>query len=236
VTMPERRRWWIWVALGLILVGLLVVLIKWGQPLYGFVADEKQIHTWILGFGGWGPLAIVVLEMAQIVLAPLPGQAIGAVSGFLYGPWWGTLYALAGMAIGSLLTFLLARRFGRPLVLRLVGEQSMERLDELVRRGGALFFFLIWLLPFAPDDLACMAAGLTPMPIRQYLVLMLVGRLPGLFISVWLGANAARISPAVWISLIAVLAVAALMLWRWGGKIEEAVLHWIGRFGGRPGK
>jgi uncharacterized membrane protein YdjX (TVP38/TMEM64 family) len=231
--MLKRRPWRIWLAVGLILVGLVVVLIKWGQPLYRFVADETQIRAWVLGLGGWGPLAIVVLEIAQILLAPLPGQAVGAVSGFLYGPWWGTLYAFVGMAVGSLLVFSLARRFGRPLVLRLVGEQSMESLDGLVRRGGALFFFLIWLLPFAPDDLACMAAGLTPMPIRQYLVLMLVGRLPGLFISVWLGANVAQVSSAVWIGLIAAIAVAALVLWRWGGRIEEAVLRWIERFGSR---
>jgi uncharacterized membrane protein YdjX (TVP38/TMEM64 family) len=121
------------------------------------------------------------------------------------------------------------------LVVRLIGKGSMDRLDDLVRRGGAPFFFLIWLLPFAPDDLACVAAGLTPMPTRQFLVLMLVGRLPGVFVSVWVGANVARIEPVWWVVLFAVIAVAALVFWRWGMQIQEAVMTLIERASQRLG-
>jgi uncharacterized membrane protein YdjX (TVP38/TMEM64 family) len=166
-------------------------------------------------------------------LAPIPGQAIEAVSGYLYGPFLGTAYAMLGMAIGSLITFLLARRFGRPLVIKLIGSKSMDRLDDLARRGGAPFFFLIWLLPFAPDDLACVAAGLTPMPTGQFMVLMVLGRLPGVFVSVWVGANAARIPPLVWAMLLTVIAVVALVLWRWGEPIQEALLGFIERLSER---
>jgi uncharacterized membrane protein YdjX (TVP38/TMEM64 family) len=178
-------------------------------------------------------VAIVLLEMIQALLAPIPGQAIEAVSGYLYGPWLGTLYPMIGMVIGSSITFLLSRRFGRPLVIRLIGKQSMARMDDLVRRGGALFFFLIWLLPFAPDDLACVAAGLTPMPFRQFLILMTLGRLPGVFVSVLVGANVARIQPVWWVVLFAGIALAAVVFWRWGEQIQEAVLSYIERLSDR---
>jgi uncharacterized membrane protein YdjX (TVP38/TMEM64 family) len=123
----------------------------------------------------------------------------------------------------------LARRFGRPLVIRLIGRQSMDRMDDLVRRGGAPFFFLIWLLPFAPDDLACVAAGLTPMPTRQFMILMILGRLPGIFVSVFVGANVARIKPVWWGVLFVGIAIAALVFWRWGDQIQESVLDFIER-------
>jgi uncharacterized membrane protein YdjX (TVP38/TMEM64 family) len=110
----------------------------------------------------------------------------------------------------------------------------MDRLDDLVRRGGAPFFFLIWLLPFAPDDLACVAAGLTPMPTRQFIVLMLLGRLPGVFVSVWVGANVAQIEPFWWGVLFVGIAIAALVLWRWGEPIQEAVLNFVERVSRRP--
>jgi uncharacterized membrane protein YdjX (TVP38/TMEM64 family) len=121
-------------------------------------------------------------------------------------------------------------------VIRLVGKKSMARLDDLVRRGGAPFFFLIWLLPFAPDDLACVAAGLTPLPFRRFLILMTLGRLPGVFVSVLVGANVAQVPPVLWGGLLAVLAIAALILWRWGNQIQEGILSFIERLGNRLGR
>lgn len=234
--MSERRtpaRWWVWVAGGLLLAALVAALVIWWRPLYDFVLDQEQIRAWVERLGVWGPMAIVLLEMIQALLAPIPGQGIEAVSGYLYGPWWGTLFPIIGMVTGSSITFLLSRRFGRPLVIRLVGKQSMDRLDDLARRGGAPFFFLIWLLPFAPDDLACVAAGLTPMPFGQFLVLMTLGRLPGVFVSVLVGANAAKIDPLWWGILLAVIGIAALVLWRFGDRIQESVLSFIERLSNR---
>lgn len=228
--MSERQgpaRWWVWLIAGAVLLALIAALVVWWQPIYRFLADPDQVQTWVETLGAWGPLAIIFLEMFQALLAPIPGQAIEAVSGYLYGPWLGTLFAITGIAIGSFITFSLSRRFGRPLAVRLIGRQSMARLDGLVRRGGAPFFFLIWLLPFAPDDLACVAAGLTPMRPRQFMVLMLLGRLPGIFVSVLVGANVARIEPVWWGVLFAGIAIAALVLWRWGDRMQESVLDFI---------
>ena len=228
-------RWWIWLAAGLVLAVLIAALAIWWQPIYDFVADPEQLRLWVEGLGPWGPIGIIVLEMIQALLAPIPGQAIEAVSGYLYGPWLGTLFPMMGMVIGSSITFLLARRFGRPLVIRLIGKQSTARLDDLVRRGGAPFFFLIWLLPFAPDDLACVAAGLTPMPFHQFLILMTVGRLPGVFVSVLVGANITQIKPLWWGILLAAIALAGLVVWRWGEQIQGSVLGLIERLGARLG-
>jgi uncharacterized membrane protein YdjX (TVP38/TMEM64 family) len=178
---------------------------------------------------------VVALEIAQVLLAPIPGQAIDAVSGYLFGIWLGTLYAAAGIAAGSLLNFALARRFGRPLVARLVKPETLNRLDDLARRGGALFFFLIWLFPFVPDDLACLASGLTPMSTRQFLVLMITGRLPGILVSTWIGARATAISPVWWGILVATMSLGAVAVWRWGEQIQSHLLRLIDRLSNRPG-
>ncbi|MCL7452210.1 MAG: TVP38/TMEM64 family protein [Anaerolineae bacterium] len=230
---PSSPRWWLWLLVSLAVVAVAAALWRWGQPLYQFLADQEQVRAWVQQLGAWGPLAIFGLELAQSLLAPIPGQAIEAASGYLYGPWWGVVYAFLGLALGSIIIFLLARRFGRPLAIRLVGERSMARLDRLAQRGGAPLFFLIWLVPFAPDDLACVAAGLTPMPLRQFLLLMIVGRLPGILVSVWLGANVARVSPVWWWLLLAAIGLAGLVIWRKGDEIQDAVLALIERLSQR---
>jgi uncharacterized membrane protein YdjX (TVP38/TMEM64 family) len=223
-----------WLIAGLVLTILVGALILWGQPLYRFVADQAQVRAWVEGLSAWGPLAIVGLEIAQVLLAPIPGQAIDAVSGYLFGIWLGSLYAAVGIGLGSLINFGLARRFGRPLVAKMVKPDALARLDDLADRGGALFFFLIWLFPFVPDDLACLACGLTRMSWRQFLILMTLGRLPGIVVATWIGANAAQIRPAWWIAVLAVITLAAIVVWHWGEQIQNALLRFISRVSRTP--
>jgi uncharacterized membrane protein YdjX (TVP38/TMEM64 family) len=224
---PVDRQAWLIVGLALaILAGVLVI---WGRPLYRFVADQARIQGWVDGFGAWGPLAIAGLEISQVLLAPIPGQAIDAVSGYLFGIWLGSLYAALGIGLGSLINFGLARHFGRPLVARLVKADTLARLDELADRGGALFFFLIWLFPFVPDDLACLACGLTRMSLCQFLILMILGRLPGIVIATWIGANATQIRPAWWIAMLVAITLTAIVVWHWGEQIQSGLLRLISR-------
>jgi uncharacterized membrane protein YdjX (TVP38/TMEM64 family) len=236
--MPERKQqvpWWVWLIGGLLLLSLVVAAVIWWQPVYDLVADEEQIEAWIERLGVWGPIAIIALEVLQTFVAPIPGQAIEAASGYLYGPWCGTLYAMIGKVIGSLIIFLLAQRFGRPLAIQLAGQESITRVDELARRRGALFFFLIWLFPLMPDDLACVAAGLTPMPTHQFLILMTLGRLPGVFAAVMVGARATDIEALWWGVLLVAIALAAVVLWHWGDRIQDGLLGFLKRLGHRPG-
>jgi uncharacterized membrane protein YdjX (TVP38/TMEM64 family) len=230
--MSEHRawtRWQTWLVVGLVVAILIAPLLIWGRHLYALVQNQQRIRAWVEGFGLWGPAAIVILEFGQTLMAPIPGQAIEAVSGYLFGPWLGTLYAMIGIATGSLLNFALARRFGRPLMARLAGARRLARLDDLAERGGSLFFFLLWLFPLVPDDLACLASGLTPMPTRQFLLLMIVGRFPGIFVATLLGTHAAKISPTWWIVSIGFLTLSALALWRWGEQVQAAMLHLLQR-------
>jgi uncharacterized membrane protein YdjX (TVP38/TMEM64 family) len=229
----DQPRWWAWLVAAIILAGAIAGLLLWWQPSFGFVADQERVRAWVEEAGAWGPAAIILLEMSQAILAPIPGQAIEAVSGYLFGPWLGAVYAMIGIVAGSIIMFFLARRFGRPLAATLVGGKSMARLDDLAARGGALFFFLLWLFPFVPDDLACLAAGLTPMRFRQFALLMFLGRFPGIFVSTWVGASVAQVKPIWWVALFSALALAAWLAWRKGEQLQEAVLNLIERISGQ---
>lgn len=229
------RRGALWIGSALILAALIVLVATWGDPLYRFAVNQDQIQAWVVRLGPWGPLGIIALQVAQTLLAPIPGQAIGAISGVLYGTWRGTLYAMAGLLIGSLTAFLLARSVGRPILRRLVSEPTLAQLDDLARRGGPLFFFLIWLFPLTPDDLACLAAGLTPMTTRQFLILVTLGRLPGVWVTVWAGANATQIAPIGWAALLAGIGLLVLGLWLWRDPIQTFLLHLLERIA-RPAR
>ena len=212
-------------------VGLLALVVAtlfiWHRPLLTFFADRAKVQGFVTRFGPWAPLAAILLHVAQVLLAPIPGQVIDAVNGYLFGAAGGTFYSLVGVIIGSSLAMVLARRFGRPWAERLIKRETLERLDGYSRQRGALFFFLVFLFPFLPDDVACFLAGLTLLPLPELIVLAAIGRLPGILVANFVGANAAALTPIQGAVFIALLTAIALAFWRYQERVEMAMLKTI---------
>ncbi len=183
----------------------------------------------MVALGPWGPLGSVLLNAAQVLLAPVPGQIFGLVNGYLYGVLRGTLYSWLGVQLGSALAMGLGRWLGRPLVARLVGAARLERWDRLAQRQGPTFFLLVFLLPLLPDDLACFVIGLSPLPIPYMWLLAGLGRLPGLVVTAWVGANATRPPASVWALLVGGGLALTWLFGQYRGRIEDALLRIIGR-------
>ncbi len=218
-----------WIVGAAVFVVLGVTAWRWGGAIWALFRDRATLQAWVASFGAWAPLVSIALNAAQVIIAPIPGQVIGLANGYLFGVWLGTLYSLLGVMLGTGIVLVLTRRWGRPLVVKLVPDTQLEKLDRLVARRGALFFFLIFLLPFLPDDLTCFAIGLTYLPLGQMFVLIAIGRLPGLIVASWVGANAASLSVTGWIMLIVGASALGLAYVRGHEAIEETLLRWIER-------
>jgi uncharacterized membrane protein YdjX (TVP38/TMEM64 family) len=222
---------WIWLLIGMVLVGLLVII--WISPIGELFRDQEQLSVWLQRWGRWAPLVTISLHVLQVLTAPIPGTAIDAVNGLLFGPWLGTLYSMIGLMIGSVMVMVLTRRFGRPLMERFVDPSSIERIDRLVERRGSLVIFLIFLFPFLPDDAVCFLAGLTPIPLLELVLLALAGRFPGVFVANLIGSHAESFELWQWIVLIVLFTLAAGFVWRFRLEIRERILSWLEKISGK---
>lgn len=223
----DPKLWPLWLRLGVSLaaVALLVIpFILWRDQLGHIFAERDQMVAEIRTAGVWGRLLLIALVAAQTVVAPIPGQVVNFVAGYLYGLGAGLLYSWLGQVLGSALALALARFAGRPIVVRLVGAASLARLEHWAAGRGLSFFFLFFVIPGLPDDLLCFAGGLTRLPLRLLLLLSAVGRLPGLFAAVWLGAYAERLPWQGWLAGGLLALAGAWLLWRFGERIQEALL------------
>ena len=209
------------------------LLWHWRDPLLATFFDKDETQRWIAGLGPWGPLVTIGLNSAQVLLAPIPGQFIGLVNGYLYGVWLGTLYSMVGLLLGTVLAMALARRFGRPLVERLVNPDTLARWDTIVHHQGPPFFFLIYLIPGLPDDIICFLIGLSRLALPRMIVLAMLGRLPGVFVSCWVGAYATELPLWVWIPLGVGTAGLAWGFWRYRARLEPALVGIIRRVTGQ---
>lgn len=191
------------------------------------MGDPETLVSWMRNWGRWAPLVTIGLHILQVITAPIPGTALDAVNGLLFGPWLGTLYSMIGLISGSWLAMLLARRFGRPLVERFVDAALIARLDGLVKQYGSVFIFLIFLIPFLPDDAICFLAGLTPIPILELVILAMLGRLPGVFFANLLGSRVTTLAAWQWVLLAGLFALILALFWRKRKELPQSLLGWV---------
>ena len=158
-----KKRWGVLVVIIIIAIAAFAI---GGAPLIRFLADQERVRAWIEGFGVWGPLALITMIIVQTVLSVSPVSLLAVVGAYVFGFWPGVLYAFIGLAIGSALCMILGRRFGRPLVDRLIDPRSVALFDRFTEKRGPIFFLIIFVMPWVPDDLACYAIGLSHLSLK----------------------------------------------------------------------
>ena len=169
-----------------------------------YLKDAQALRAWVEGFGPYGPLAFVCLQALQVVLAPLPGEVTGLAAGYLFGAFWGFIYAMVGICLGSSLAFFLARRFRNFFASRLARSSQFRRLEHFMARRGILAAFFCYLFPGFPKDYLNYFLGLFPVPFKVFFVIMTLGRAPATFALTLQGAS---IYEQDWLTLGLVLAV-----------------------------
>ena len=142
----------------------------------GFFWNKTAIESFLQGAGIWAPIVFLSLHIVQIVIPVIPGGACLAVGVIFFGPWLGFFYNIIGISVGSCLSFLLARRFGKPFLEVLVDPEKYAKYEGWLEKGKRFdwLFGIAILLPFAPDDLLCMMAGLTQMSFRKFVLTILL--------------------------------------------------------------
>lgn len=175
-----------------VLVAVAVVLLYLLAQRYApFVFDADELRAWIDQFGYLAPAVFVLVQIVQVVVAPIPGQAVALVAGYLFGPVAGTVYSITGVLIGSAIAFLLADRYGRTFVEDILHEDVVARFDEFVDRVGFPGLVVFVVIPGLPDDAVCFLAGLTRWRLRTFMVAIAIGRLPAYVLTVYAGGRLA---------------------------------------------
>jgi uncharacterized membrane protein YdjX (TVP38/TMEM64 family) len=199
---------------------------QWWDRLSFAFGSPEEFRSWVEGFGAWGPIAYLMAQAAQVVLVPVPGTLFPPVGALAFGPWPALGLSLAGLALGSALVFLIARRWGRPLAVRMVGDDRLHRYESVIAARGGLLLWLVFLLPLLPDDAVCALAGLSAIPFRRFMVIAVIGRVPAVAAGVF-GMAGLEGAPA-WVWAAAALGF-VLMVWaatRYGSVLEQ---HLVGR-------
>ena len=168
---------------ALLLIAALGVLV--GVPLVRFASEPEHFRDWVDARGIWGRLAYIGMVLFQILIALIPGEPFEIVGGYAFGAVEGTLLCLAASTAGSILVFLLVRRFGMRLVGVFFSRDKLNSLRFLRSTPKRDFLFLlIFMLPGTPKDLLSYFAGLTDIRFPVWLLICSFGRIPSIITSI----------------------------------------------------
>jgi len=131
-----------------------------------------------------GPIIFMLLQILQVVIPIIPGGISSAAGVLIFGPYLGFVYNYVGISIGSVIIFLLGRRYGKPFILSMISDKTYDKyigwLDNQ-SRFEKLFALAIF-LPVAPDDALCLMAGLTNISVKKFTLIILLAKPLSIFL------------------------------------------------------
>jgi uncharacterized membrane protein YdjX (TVP38/TMEM64 family) len=205
-----------------VLLGLIAIL-HWRVQLleiFSMIGDRDAIVEFLQGYGVLGPVVLFFILGLQVFLAVIPGHAFIVAGGYIYGLAIGATITQISTVIASQLAFLLARRYGRPLVDRMAPPHVIDHWNEMARTQGGLFFFFSFILPIFPNDLMCFIAGLSGISSRKFFLANLFGRLPCAIFVTLIGSHGFELPLYFWILIILVIIVLCLVWKKISTRIE----------------
>lgn len=168
----------------LVISGLLFLAIY----IIGTSVPEEKIRGIIENAGPFGPLVIILLIWLTQVIAPLGALPFLFAGFYLYGQSVVT-YVFVAAVLSSISNFWIARIWGRRLVTKIIGQEGLNRIDQLTENYGhqTLFAVRVFLREF--HDVISYIFGLTTMRFLPYFVISILGTIPGTLIWYYLSSK-----------------------------------------------
>ena len=165
----------------LVVLGYLYRIPLWEKATYYYeiFTDREQIKAFVMSFGTGAPVVFIIIQILQVLLAPFPGEATGFIGGFLFGATKGFIYSSIGLTVGSLINFTIGRFLGKRFVRKLIPSAQLKRIDNLVKHQGVIVLFGLFVFPGFPKDYLCLFLGISAIPLKIFIILTAVGRMPG---------------------------------------------------------
>lgn len=210
-----------------IIIGAISLISKLAG-LNNYNTDTEKIERLteiIRNTGKWGMVVYVLIQILQVVILPLPAVVCYVPGSRIWGAGIATLLASIGVVIGSVIAYCIGRFFGKKAIIWIAGEETTEKYINYIGNKGKMIFVLMQILPFFPDDILCMIAGLTSMSFPFFLAVMVLVR--PLIIAAYCYLGSGSLIPfsgwgiPVWIAIFAVCIVLAALSFKYQDRVEK---------------
>ncbi|QIB69419.1 TVP38/TMEM64 family protein [Aminipila butyrica] len=201
-----------------LVVGLSLYIVFFQREFISQFNSLENVRIYLQKYQTASVLAYIGIQVLQIVICIIPGQAMQFAAGYVYAFWFGYLYSIIGAALGTVITFYLARFLGRDALYLIFDEKKVSKfIDRLNSKRAFILVFVIFLIPGLPKDLFTYAAGVSEMKLKVFLIISLVGRTPAMMSSIMIGS---MFNKGSYVGIV-ILALLMTGLFLWGAKNHD---------------
>lgn len=200
-----------------------------------YLTSQEKIQEYISGFGIAAPIIFALIQILQVIISPIPGNITTLAGGALFGFWQAFAISSIAITIGSLISFSLAKIFGRRLVVWMVGAKRVTKYVDIFMGKQRHMLAIMFLLPFFPDDILCFIAGITNMSFAYFLVLTLITRPWGLLFSALIGSGILSFNWVSWLIIGISIVVIMFISIKYGQRIKWRIIKIFRRKGKQDG-
>ena len=140
-----------------------------------YTSDE--ISSFISKTGILAPVVYILIQIIGQIFAPLSTSAL-FVAGFILFGKNAIIYSIITWLITSATNFLLARRYGKKVLKRVIGLEGIKKIEEIAKRINNKRFLLLRLSTFYINDFASYAFGLTDISFTRYYLASILSMIP----------------------------------------------------------
>lgn len=207
-----RRR----VLIGLVAAASIIALLCWEYlpGLLTWLADARAVRAFVSDHAFVSRLAMLGINIVQVLLAFLPGEPVELASGYAFGFWEGTALCLVASGLATSAIYWATRRWGWRLVGLFFDRSLFDRFSWLKSaKRLELIMLIVFLIPGTPKDFLTYFAGLTNMRFLPVVLIATFGRIPSIVTST---IAASAVGSGNW-PLVACTLVASAFLLAVGG-------------------
>ena len=207
-----RRR----VLTGLVTAASITALLCWEYlpGLLAWLADARAVRAFVSDHAFVSRLAMLGINIVQVLLAFLPGEPVELASGYAFGFWEGTALCLVASGLATSMIYWATRRWGWKLVGLFFDRSLFDRFSWLKSaKRLELIMLIVFLIPGTPKDFLTYFAGLTNMRFLPVVLIATFGRIPSIVTST---IAASAVGSGNW-PLVACTLVASAFLLAVGG-------------------
>ena len=130
------------------------------------ITDLETLKTIISNSGNWGFIVFILIQILCLVclcFIPIINPTLIILGIILFGAKTAFAACIIAVFFSSTILFFIGDKFGEKLIGKIVGNNELNKIQDLIDTKSKILLPLSFIIPGFPDEAFCIVAGITKM-------------------------------------------------------------------------